>query len=257
MGFAVSAEAYDRFMGRYSAPLADAFAEWAGVRPGMRVLDVGSGPGAVSAVLVDLVGAGTVAAVDPMARFIDALRERLPGVSAEVAPAEDLPFDDDTFDASLANLVVPFMADSRAGVGEMLRVTRPGGTVAASVWQHSDGISPLTPFWDGVHRVDPDAEDEGLMLGAAEGQLKGFLAECGLSDVRATALSVHVSPARHLRRVVGAVRVRRGAGGRLPRRAAARAPAGDPRRVRGAARAGPVHRRGPGLVRRRDGLTAD
>ena len=192
MGFAVSAEAYDRFMGRYSAPLAAAFADWAGVRPGMRVLDVGSGPGALSAVLVDRVGAGAVAAADPMPGFIATLRDRLPGVSAEVASAEDLPFDDDTFDASLANLVVPFMSDPRAGVGEMLRVTRPGGTVAASVWQHSDGISPLTPFWDGVHRVDPDAEDEALMLGAAEDQLKGFLAECGLTDVRATALAVHV-----------------------------------------------------------------
>ena len=158
MGFAVSAEAYDRFMGRFSVPLAAAFADWAGVAPRMRVLDVGSGPGALSTALVDRVGAGTVAAVDPMPAFVEALRERLPGVSAEVAPAEDLPFDDATFDASLANLVVPFMADARAGVGEMSRVTRPGGIVAASVWQHSDGVSPLTPFWDGVHRIDPDAE---------------------------------------------------------------------------------------------------
>jgi ubiquinone/menaquinone biosynthesis C-methylase UbiE len=139
MSFAVSAEAYDRFMGRFSAPLAASFADWAGVTRGMRVLDVGSGPGALSTALVERVGADKVCAADPMPAFVDALRVRLPGVGAEVAPAEDLPFEDAAFDASLANLVVPFMADPRAGVGEMLRVTRPGGTVAASVWQHSSG----------------------------------------------------------------------------------------------------------------------
>lgn len=193
MGFAVSADAYDRFMGRFSAPLAVRFAEWAGVEPGTDVLDVGSGPGALSAALLDRVGSGSVAAVDPMPAFVEAVQQRLPAVRASVAPAEALPFDDDAFDATLANLVVPFMADARAGVGEMRRVTRPGGTVAASVWQHSDGISPLTPFWDGVHRLDPDAVDEGLMLGTAEGQLKDFLSECGLTDLRATALSVEVA----------------------------------------------------------------
>jgi SAM-dependent methyltransferase len=192
VGFAVSADSYDRFMGRFSTPLAVRFAEWAGVEPGMDVLDVGSGPGALSAALLDRVGSGSVSAIDPMPAFVAAVQQRLPGVRATVTPAESLPFDDDTFDAALANLVVPFMTDARAGVGEMRRVTRPGGTVAASVWQHSDGISPLTPFWDGVHRLDPDAVDEGLMLGTAEGQLQGFLAECGFTDVRATALAVEV-----------------------------------------------------------------
>ena len=192
MGFAVSADAYDRFMGRFSAPLAVRFAEWAGVEPGMDVLDVGSGPGALSAALVDRVGSGSVSAVDPMPAFVEAVQQRLPAVRATVAPAESLPFDDGVFDAALANLVVAFMSDARVGVGEMRRVTRPGGTVAASVWQHSDGISPLTPFWQGAHRVDPDAVDEALMLGAREGQLTGLLEECGLTDVRAGALSVEV-----------------------------------------------------------------
>ncbi|GAA1476614.1 hypothetical protein GCM10009623_10600 [Nocardioides aestuarii] len=190
MGFAVSAEAYDRFMGRFSTPLADAFADWAGIGPGMRVLDVGSGPGALAAVLVDRVGSGTVAAADPMPDFVDALRRRLPTVSAEVAPAEDLPFDDDTFDSALANLVVSFMADPRVGVAEMIRVTRPGGTVAATVWQHADGVGPLTPFWRGVRDVVPEATGENTMIGTARGQLVTLFDECGLSDVREGALEV-------------------------------------------------------------------
>lgn len=193
VGFAVSAEAYDRFMGRFSTPLAVRFAEWAGVEPGMDVLDVGSGPGALSAALLDRVRSGSVSAVDPMPAFVEALQRRLPTVRAATAPAEALPFDDTAFDATLANLVVPFMDDPRAGVTEMLRVTRPGGVVAASVWQHSEGLSPLTPFWNGVRRIDPDAVDEGLQLGASRGQLAGFLGQCGVSDVRAEAIEVEVA----------------------------------------------------------------
>lgn len=192
MNFRVTAGAYDRFMGRFSAPLAVVFADWVGVEPGMRVLDVGSGPGALSAVLVERVGPGMVAAVDPMPGFVEALRERLPDVAAAIAGAEDLPHEDDTFDATLANLVVPFMADPHAGVREMVRVTRPGGLVAVTVWQHADGISPLTPFWDGVHTVDPDATDEALLLGAAQGQLPGLLTASGLTGARSTALAVTV-----------------------------------------------------------------
>lgn len=190
MGFAVSAEAYDRFMGRFSSPLAAALVDWTGVAPGMRVLDVGSGPGALSAVLADRLGPGQVVAVDPQPGFVDAVRQRLPGVIAEVAEAEALPFADATFDAALANLVVHFMADAHAGVGEMARVTRPGGTVAATVWQHADGVGPLTPFWRGARTVDPGAPGENTMVGTARGQLATLLRECGLRDVRDTALEV-------------------------------------------------------------------
>ena len=192
MSFAVSAAAYDRFMGRFSGPLAVAFADWVGVAPGMRVLDVGSGPGALSAALVERVGPGTVAAVDPMPDFVEALRERLPGVTAAVAGAEDLPHADGIFDAALANLVVSFMTDPHAGVAEMARVTRPGGTVAATVWQHADGIGPLTPFWRGVRSIDPTVAGEDTMVGAARGQLATLLGECGLGDVREGALEVSV-----------------------------------------------------------------
>ena len=91
MTFVVEADAYDRFMGRYSAPLAPAFAEFARIEPGVRVLDVGCGPGALTAELVSRVGADSVAAVDPSPPFVAAARERHPGVDVREAPAEDLP----------------------------------------------------------------------------------------------------------------------------------------------------------------------
>ena len=121
MTFAVAAEAYDRFMGRYSIPLAPQLAALAGVRAGQRVLDVGCGPGALTTELVRLLGPAGVTAVDPSESFVAAARERHPGVTVEQAAAEQLPFPDDAFDAALAQLVVHFMADPVAGLREVAR----------------------------------------------------------------------------------------------------------------------------------------
>src|SRR3954465_43604 len=109
--FKVAAESYDRFMGRYSTPLAPQLADFAGVAAGQRVLDVGCGPGALSTELVRRVGADAVWAVDPSERFVAALHARQPGVRVQRAAAEELPFEDGLFDAALAQLVVHFMAD--------------------------------------------------------------------------------------------------------------------------------------------------
>ena len=132
--FEVAAEAYDRFMGRYSAQLAPPLADFGRVRAGQRVLDVGCGPGALTAELVARVGADAVAAVDPSESFVAAARARYPEVDVRHASAEHLPFDDAVFDAALAQLVVHFMSDPVGGLRELKRVTAPGGTVAACVW---------------------------------------------------------------------------------------------------------------------------
>jgi ubiquinone/menaquinone biosynthesis C-methylase UbiE len=112
--------------------------DFAGVEPGMRTLDVGCGPGALAAMLVERFGAARVSAADPSAPFVDACRRRLPGVDAVEAGAEVLPFADGAFDAALSQLVVNFMRDGESGVREMARVTRPGGVVASCVWDYGD-----------------------------------------------------------------------------------------------------------------------
>ncbi len=131
VSFNVSADAYLRFMGKYSEPLAVQFAELAGIGAGLRVLDVGCGPGALTAELVRRTGPGAVRAVEPSAPFVAAARERLPGVDIQQAAAEQLPFADQTFNAALAQLVVHFMKDPLQGLREMGRVTRPDGIVGA------------------------------------------------------------------------------------------------------------------------------
>jgi SAM-dependent methyltransferase len=192
VSFSVPAEAYDRFMGRYSSRLAPGFARFAGVEAGQRVLDVGCGPGALTTELVRLLGPGAVSAVDPSEPFVEAARERNPEVRVERAPAERLPFSDGDFDAALAQLVVHFMSDAVAGIGEMGRVTRADGFVAACVWDHAGGRGPLGTFWEAVHAIDPEAPDESHLAGAREGDLTRLFTEAGLHDVEETLLSVAV-----------------------------------------------------------------
>jgi SAM-dependent methyltransferase len=195
MVFNVAADAYNRFMGRYSEPLAARFADLAGVHAGQRVLDVGCGPGALTAELVHRLGTGAVAAADPSRSFTDVVTARLPGVDVRLAAAERLPFGDGAFDATLAQLVVHFMADPVAGLAEMGRVTRPGGVVAACVWDHAGDGGPLTAFWRAVHELDPAASDESGLPGVRAGQLLELCGLAGLAAAHQHSISVTVSHA--------------------------------------------------------------
>jgi ubiquinone/menaquinone biosynthesis C-methylase UbiE len=195
MGFDVAAAAYDRFMGRYSRTLAPQLADLAGVRAGQRALDVGSGPGALTAELAARLGEDAVTAIEPSAPFVAALRERLPGVAVTQGSAEALPFGDGEFDVALSQLVVHFMADPVAGLREMARVTRPGGAVAACVWDHAGGRSPISVFWQAARELDPGARDESALAGAREGHLAQLLREAGVREVEQGELAVTFAPA--------------------------------------------------------------
>lgn len=192
MGFEGAASDYDRFMGRYSSLLSAPFADFAGVREGWRALDVGCGPGVLTRELVARLGADAVSAVDPSVSYAGSARDRFPDVRIEVASAGDLPFEDGSFDAVLAQLVVHFMADPVHDLRAMARVTRPGGVVAACVWDHAGGRSPLSRFWDVLSTIDPDAPSEASLPGTREGQLGEYLTDAGLADITETALTVRV-----------------------------------------------------------------
>jgi SAM-dependent methyltransferase len=190
MSFDVAAEAYDGFMGRYSRLLSGQLADLAGVRAGQRVLDVGCGTGALTGELVARLGAGSVAAVDPSRSFVDATADRYPGVDVRLASAAAIPFGDDTFDAVLAQLVVHFMANPVAEIREMGRVARPGGVVAACVWDHAGHQGPLRLFWDAARSLDPDVDDESQLPGTRAGHLEELFASAGLRDVEGAALRI-------------------------------------------------------------------
>jgi SAM-dependent methyltransferase len=150
-----SAEAYERHVGRYGAELANALIPVTGPRPGMRALDVGCGPGALTVALVDLLGGESVCAIDPSRPLVETCRYRAPTAQVGVGVAEELPFADAEFDAVLAQLVLNHMSDVERGVAEMRRVARRGGVVAASVWDFASGMTMLRTFWDAALSVDP------------------------------------------------------------------------------------------------------
>lgn len=193
MSFDVSAQAYNDYMGRYSEPLAEQFLVFAGVRPGQRALDVGCGPGALTARLVDRLGAPAVSALDPSAPFVEAAKARFPDTQVQQGTAEQLPYADDEFDVVLAQLVVHFMTDPVAGLREMARVSRPAGTVAASVWDHGTGRGPSSLFWRAVSEVDPRTPGEAVRAGSREGHLGELARRAGLHDVVEDSLTVLVT----------------------------------------------------------------
>lgn len=193
MGFDVAAEHYDRFMGRYAVRLSAPMADLMRLASGLSVLDVGCGTGALTGEMVARLGAAAVSAVDTSASFVDAVLSRYPAVAAQVAPAEDLPFADDMFDACGAQLVLHLVRDARAASGEMVRVTRPGGTVAACVWDFTtDDDGPLAPFWRAVHALDPQAPGEANLPGVRQGGLVALLRDAGLEQVEQSVLTAQV-----------------------------------------------------------------
>jgi SAM-dependent methyltransferase len=195
VSFEVSADAYLRFMGKYSEPLARLFADLAGIGAGVRVLDVGCGPGALTAELARRAGPDAVSAVEPSASFAAATRDRLPSVAVRQATAEHLPFPDASFGAALAQLVVHFMRDPVQGLREMGRVTRPGGLVGACVWDHGGGRGPLAAFWQAVRELDPAADDESGRPGVRDGDLARLYAQAGLGQAQVSTLTVRVRQA--------------------------------------------------------------
>jgi SAM-dependent methyltransferase len=182
------AEAYERFMGRWSQSLAPHFLKFAGVKDGDRVLDVGSGPGSLALAVLQEGSASRVVGIDPSPAYVAHARTRAGAGNAtfEEGDAQRLRFPDESFDAALALLVVNFIPDRAAAVREMARVTRPGGGVAAAVWDYGDGMEMLRVFWDEAVALDPAAgpKDERHMPACRAGELAALWKAQGLLDIR-------------------------------------------------------------------------
>jgi len=195
VAFDVDPHAYDRFMGRYSELLAPQLADLAGVDSSGSALDVGCGTGALTGELVRRLGTEAVSAVDPSESFAAAVGRRFPGIVVQRSAAEGLPFDDDSFDVAAAQLVVHFMADPVAGLGEMARVVRTGGVVAACVWDLDGGQSPLSLFWEVARSLDPDVRAEATRPGAREGHLTELFDAAGVRELEQATLTVELTHA--------------------------------------------------------------
>jgi SAM-dependent methyltransferase len=192
--FGVAGATYDSFMGRYSRELGAPFADVAGVRQGHSAVDVGCGPGALTAVLVDRLGTRAVAACDPSPGFVAECSVRHPGVRVEQGRAESIPFETGRYDHVMAQLVLHFVSDPDAAASEMMRVVRPGGRVSACVWDFDDGMEMLRCFWDAALEIDSTAPDEAMtMRFGRPREIAELFESVGMEDVVESTLRVSSS----------------------------------------------------------------
>ena len=185
--FALS-EGYEAYMGRWSRRLVPGYAAFAGVRDGQRILDVGTGTGAVASTLKSLLPGSDIVGVDPSAGFIAHAQRnaRSTRLRFEVGDAQALGFGDGTFDQTMSLLVINFIPDHLKALAEMRRVTRSRGVVSACAWDYGDGMESLRIFWDEAVALDPAAapKHERNMKLTREGELGELWRKAGLREVR-------------------------------------------------------------------------
>ena len=190
-----SGNAYEPYVGRWSRPVARGFVGWLAAPPGGRWLDVGCGTGALTETVLALAAPGEVVGVDPSPAYVAFARERVddPRVAFEVGDAQALRAPTASFDAVVSGLVLNFVPEPERAVSEMARVARPGGTVAAYVWDYAEGMQMMRHFWDAAGELDPVARelDEGRRFPLCRPEpLAALFRAAGLGKVETRAIDV-------------------------------------------------------------------
>jgi len=185
---------YEQYVGRWSRRVAPRFLSWLAVPAEQRWLDVGCGTGALCAAIVDHCSPSSVVGVEPSDGFLNMAKEQLAGRAVfHRGSATEIPLDNASIDVTVSGLVLNFIADGRAALAEMARVTGNGGTIAAYVWDYAGKMEPMRLFWDAAVELNPDAArmDEGARfpLCRPEGLTELFQG-AGLRGVEVTAIDI-------------------------------------------------------------------
>lgn len=187
--------AYERYIGRWSRLVASAFVGWLEMEPGAAWLDVGCGTGALVEAILRDVDPRSVHGIDRSAGFVGRARDLVvdPRASFDVGDATALAIDDDTVDAAVSGLVLNFVDDPATMAAEMLRATRPGGVVAAYVWDYAGRMDLIRIFWDAARTVDPAsaAADQGERFPiCAPDRLEALMVGIGATEVASRSIDV-------------------------------------------------------------------
>jgi SAM-dependent methyltransferase len=188
-------EVYEPYVGRWSRLVAAEFLGRLGVPAGGRWLDVGCGTGALSGAILDRCAPASVLGVDPSEGFLAYARRGVadPRAGFRRGDARALPVGDAGFDAVVSGLVLNFVPDPSRAAGEMRRAAKPGGTVAAYVWDYAEGMGMMRRFWDAAVALDPGAleQDEGQRFPVCRpGPLRALFEAAGLRGVAVAAVEV-------------------------------------------------------------------
>lgn len=148
---------YELWMGRWSRRLAPSFVAFADLPEGTHLLDLGCGTGVLSLAVLENVEDSDVIGVDPAEAYISYCRDMISNerLCFEVGDALDIPFNNNSFDATASLLILQELPDTELALKEMLRVTRPGGLIVASQWDFANGMPMLRLFWNTVLEVSP------------------------------------------------------------------------------------------------------
>ena len=188
-----SAAGYDGYVGRWSSLVAREFLDWLELDSGARWLDAGCGTGALSAAIRERDDSARITGIDPSAAFVERARERVPSGEFLVGDAQALPHGNGVFDAAVSGLVLNFVPDAARAAAQLARVVRPGGTVAAYVWDYAGGMQLIRYCFEAAAELDPAAAelDEGARFPLCRlDRLEALLRDAGLSDVESRPIDI-------------------------------------------------------------------
>jgi SAM-dependent methyltransferase len=191
------AEAYERFMGRWSRLVAPRLVDFTDLPDRGRVLDVGSGTGSLAFAIAERNNHARVLGIDPSQEYVAYAinRNSFPDrASFEVGDAQQLHFPDASFDAALSLLVFNFIPDPKKALLELRRVTQLGGRISAGGWDYGAGMRMLRTFWDAAVHIDPGADklDEKRMPLCHRGELSALWRQGGLEHVREQSIDIRM-----------------------------------------------------------------